>query len=237
MSGRCSVSDHRGVLAIIPARQGSKRLPGKNMRPLAGKPMIQWTIEAARASTAVSAVLVTSDDGQILALAQAMGVTYVVPRPAVLATDGASTADVVRHAIATAACAGGTAASFCLLQPTSPLRTATDIDAAYALHRSSGKSVVSVCELDHPLEVCVTLDAKRDVRRLAQCCHLPAGVQRLNGAIYISEIERFVADGDFLAGATAHVMDRNRSVDVDTIDDFRLCEVLMNERIGSMVAP
>src|SRR6476619_3126442 len=78
MSGHCSVSDHGGVLAIIPARQGSKRLPGKNMLPLAGKPMIHWTIEAARASTAVSAILVSSDDPQILALAKELRVQYVL---------------------------------------------------------------------------------------------------------------------------------------------------------------
>jgi CMP-N-acetylneuraminic acid synthetase len=233
MSGRSSVTDDGRIMAIIPARKGSKRLPGKNLLPVAGKPMIQWTIEAAFESGSVDEVLVTSDDDDVLSLARDMGVEHIVRRPRELATDEATSADVIRHANEYRAGAGlDPPSTFCLLQPTSPLRTATDVDAAIALHRASGTPVVSVCSLDHPLSWCVLVDERLGIRRLDHAVDMPVAVHRLNGAIYISSTALFAANGDFLAGkATAYVMDRNRSIDVDTIDDYLFCDLLARNRL------
>jgi CMP-N-acetylneuraminic acid synthetase len=233
MSGCSSVTEGGRIIAIIPARKGSKRLPGKNLLPVAGKPMVQWTIEAALESRSIDEILVTSDDDDVLSLARAMGVDHVVMRPHELATDEATSADVIRHANDYRAGLGADApSSLCLLQPTSPLRTATDIDAAIALHRSSGTTVVSVCSLDHPLSWCVIVDERLAARRLDRAVDLPVAVHRLNGAIYIATNAIFAAEGDFLAGkATAYVMDRRRSVDVDTMEDYLLCDLLARHRL------
>ena len=216
------------VLAIVPARADSQRLPGKNTLPVAGRPMIEWTLDAARASTAVDAILVTSDDDRVLEIAAAMGVEHIVRRPAALATDTASSADVVLHALDQVDGAAYTTA--CLLQPTSPLRTAADIDGAVALHREcGGERVVSVCAVDHPLAWCGTVDARSRLHRIGR--DLPHEAVRYNGAVYVFGIPGFRADPVFVDGDThAFVMERERSVDVDTRLDYLLCDLLASRR-------
>ena len=126
------------ILGVILARGGSKRLPGKNIRPFAGKPLIVWSIEAARDSV-IDETVVSTDDPQIAAVALAAGVR-VIERPAHLATDAASSEDAVRHVM-------GLVQSdwIVLLQPTSPLRHAADIDACIWMAQSKNESVVSYC--------------------------------------------------------------------------------------------
>ncbi|MGO4551573.1 hypothetical protein AB4059_10780 [Lysobacter sp. 2RAF19] len=218
-----------GTLAIIPARAGSVRLPGKNLRALGGKPMIAWTIEAALASASIDAVLVTSDDTGVLALAREMGVHDVVRRPDALATSTATSADVVMHALNASV---GAHSSFCLLQPTSPLRAIADIDGAIGLHRKSGLPVVSVCETPHPLAWCVGVGDDGAIQPIDAA--LPAPTYTLNGAIYALSIAGFRADPRFTPpGTLAYRMPRDRSVDVDTLQEFLLCEVLLKS--GSLV--
>lgn len=215
-----------GTLAIVPARSGSRRLPGKNMRALGGKPMIAWTIEAAFASTSIDAVLVTSDDDAVLSLAQSLGVHHVVQRPTALATDAAASADVVLHAIE--ACAS-MHASFCLLQPTSPLRTYDDIEGALALHRTRGRPVVSACPIAKPLSWCVGIAGDDTLQRMDTVLPEPAYV--LNGAIYAVGVEAFRSDPRFTPPNTlAFRMARDHSVDVDVLQDFLLCEALLRAR-------
>lgn len=212
-----------GTLAIIPARAGSVRLPRKNVRALGGKPMIAWTIEAALASASIAAVLVTSDDSDVLALAREMGVHQVIHRPESLATSTASSTDVVMHALNVD---GGAHASFCLLQPTSPLRSVADIEGALRLHRPAGQPVVSVCETAHPLVWCVGVDDDGVVQPID--ARLPAPAYTLNGAIYALTVDGFRADARFTPpGTLAFRMPRDRSVDVDTLQDFLLCEALL----------
>lgn len=216
------MSDGTGTLAIIPARAGSVRLPGKNLRLLGGKPMIAWTIEAALASASIDAVLVTSDSDAVLALAREMGAHHVMRRPEALATSTATSADVVAHALDT----GTWHASFCLLQPTSPLRAVEDIDGALALHRSAKRPVVSVCETPHPLAWCVGVGDDGVVEPID--ASLPAPAYTFNGAIYALSVAGFRADARFTPpGTLAYRMPRDRSVDVDTLRDFLLCELLL----------
>src|SRR5258706_11255613 len=113
------------VLAIVPARGGSKRVPGKNVRMVGGKPLIAWTLDAARASRYIDHLAVSSDDGKILELAVRLGCDTPLQRPAELATDETPGVDPVLHALDALPGYG----IVVLLQPTSPLRRAADIDA------------------------------------------------------------------------------------------------------------
>jgi CMP-N-acetylneuraminic acid synthetase len=229
------MADKGRALAIIPARQGSKRLPGKNMLSLSGKPLIQWTIEAAQQSRAIGEILVTSDDPAVLALAQQLGVDHVVERPESLASDTAKTSDVILHALEYRIRFGDRPDTVCLLQATSPLRTAADIDGAYALYtRSGAPSVISVCELEHPLAWCSTLGESLSMRGFMENIRQERRSQdlerhyRLNGAIYISDIEPLMEIGSFLADETlAYIMPRYRSVDVDDNLDFCLAKAVL----------
>lgn len=217
-------------LAIIPARKGSKRLPGKNIRPFCGKPLVQWSIEAAQASKSVDRVLVTSDDPEVLSIARGCGVDLVIDRPAALATDTASSMDVVMHALEQAREALGGVGDVCLLQATSPLRSVSDIDGAFSLYQSRKKQspVVSVCELDHPhnwsARLTPDLSMRSFVEALASDGH---GYFRLNGAVYLADAGYLVREKKFLTdAAVAFRMPRYRSVDIDNIGDFVCAEAI-----------
>lgn len=116
------------IIAIIPARGGSKRLPGKNIKDLAGKPMIAWTIEAAIQSDIFDHILVSTDDEEIAKISKAFGANVPFLRPAEISTDHATTNDVVTHMVDWIENKyGQTVSIVTILQPTSPLRTAADI--------------------------------------------------------------------------------------------------------------
>lgn len=225
-----------GCLAVIPARAGSKRLPRKNLLPLGGKPLVAWTVEAALGAAGVTGVLVSTDSEEIAAVARAHGADAPFLRPASLATDTASSLDVVRHAVEFAS---GTLGLPCeltvLLQPTSPLRTAADVDAALGLLADRGAdAVVSVCEADHSplwmntLPPDLSLDGfLREEARNRRSQDLPRHY-RLNGAIYACRTEVLLREGTFLParGAFAYIMPKERSVDVDDAFDLTLARCL-----------
>jgi CMP-N,N'-diacetyllegionaminic acid synthase len=183
------VKDNKSFLAIIPARGGSKRLPRKNVLDLAGKPLIAWTIDAAKSSKYIDSIVVTSDDAEILQVAKDLSVD-TIKRPVELASDTATTFDAIEHTIQQV---HGKYDFVILLQPTSPLRTAKHIDEAIELlaHRNTD-AVISVCETDHSplwsntiskdgsLEGFISEDIKNNRGQ-----DLPFYF-RLNGAIYIS---------------------------------------------------
>ncbi len=139
-------ADDRDVVAIIPARGGSKGIPRKNLRLLGGRPLIAWSIDAALGSRRVAEVLVTSDDPEILAVAEGLG-ARAVPRPAELATDDAPTEPALVHALDVT---GVARPLTLLLQPTSPLRDHHDVDAALAhLDATGADALISVVEPTH----------------------------------------------------------------------------------------
>jgi CMP-N-acetylneuraminic acid synthetase len=143
------------VLGVIPARGGSKAIPRKNVVPLAGRPLIAWTIEAALGSRTLSHVVVSTDDAEIAGVARALGAEVPFLRPAALATDDAGALEVIRHAIGEAeALWKARIDAVAYLQPTSPLRTARHIDAAVELFRSRGAdSVVTVTAVPHNMSL------------------------------------------------------------------------------------
>jgi CMP-N-acetylneuraminic acid synthetase len=122
------------IVGLVTARGGSKSIPRKNVLPLAGKPLIAWTIEAALASRGLDQLIVSTDDEEIASVARAYGATVRFMRPAELARDDSPHIDVVRHAIDWLATRGPSEPEYVLtLLPTSPLRTSEDIDAAIAV--------------------------------------------------------------------------------------------------------
>lgn len=223
--------DSGQVLAVITARGGSKGLPHKNILPLAGRPLVGWTVAAARAARCVGRVVLSTDDHRIAEAARSEGAEVPFMRPAELATDTASSLDVLRHAVEQ--CPGHE--FVLLLQPTSPLRTAGDIDAAFSLMQETGApSCVSVCSVEESPWLMYRQGKDGCLERLLpepetgqRRQDLPP-LYRLNGAVYLARTDWFLANRRLIgAGTVGHVMPPERSIDIDSQADFDQAEVLL----------
>ncbi|MGP9833525.1 acylneuraminate cytidylyltransferase family protein [Marinobacter sp. NSM] len=226
------MADTGEILVVIPARGGSKRLPRKNVLPLGGKPLICWTIEAALEAKLNARIMVTSDDEEILAIARQYESQGVIAykRPGELATDTASSADVLIDAVQAEQGAGHDPKTLVLLQPTSPLRNADDIRAALSIYREGGceDTVVTVCEVDHPTAWVGTISEGGLLEGIA-----PSGKRsqdyrkeyRLNGAVYVASISTlFKANAVLTPQIRASLMPKSRSTDIDDVNDFKYSE-------------
>lgn len=228
-------------LGLIPARGGSKRLPRKNLLPLAGKPLLAWTVEAARAARQLDRVVLSTDDEELATIGRAYGADVPFMRPAELAGDTAGTAEVVLHALRTLADAGEHYDYVVILQPTSPLRSAQDIDGAIALLlEKRADAVIGVCETDHPPEWSNHLPADLSMAQFfrpgirgTRSQDLPQSY-RLNGAVYVYDCARLLASGSLAMDdrSYAYLMPRERSVDIDTVIDFEIAQLLL-QRCGT----
>jgi CMP-N,N'-diacetyllegionaminic acid synthase len=216
------------VVGLIPARGASKGIPRKNLAPLAGKPLIAWTIEAGLESERLTRTVVSTEDEEIAEVARALG-AEVLARPPALARDETPMHEVLAHAAADL----GPAEALVLLQPTSPLRTAAHIDAAVELLLASGAdAVVSVVEVPHrygPASL-MKLDGDRlvphDDSTHATRQQKPVVYARNGPAILALRRERLGADlygGDL----RAYVMEQRDSVDIDEPFDLELAEFLL----------
>jgi len=230
------------VVAVVPARAGSKTVPGKNTRPLAGKPLIAWSIETAKAVGAIDRVVVSTDGQDIAQVARSFG-AEVYERPAALATDAAQVTDALRDLIARLRAEGEQAAVMVLLEPTSPLRVPGDVTACLELMQARGlDSVATFKEADlNPHRawrlvdgVPATFIPGSDPWQPRQAL-TPAW--QLNGAVYAFSIAGLM-EGPGQSGASllfgrsgAVVMPRDRSVDIDTLVDFATAEALIAARI------
>lgn len=225
------------VLAIVTARGGSKGVPRKNLRLAGGKPLIAWTIEAALIARHVDRVILSSDDEEIIAVARAAGCEVPFVRETALGTDEATSAAVVTDALARVPGYG----LFVLLQPTSPLRTGADIDAALELLAESGADhCVSVSEApSHPF---LTF-RRNDDGYIEPFAPPPPGASlrrqdlpeawTLNGAVFASHSAKFLEQGGFIGkGTVAYPMPRARSLDIDTAEDFIHLEAILKSRAG-----
>ncbi len=222
------------ILAIIPARGGSKRVPGKNIRKLAGKPLIAYTIEQAFASKYINRVVVSTEDkkiGEVAARYQA----EVIKRPEKLARDDTPSLEVLQHTLRHLEETEGYLPELVvLLQPTSPLRLADDIDSAIEkLLKADCDSVVSVCEVGCPLHWMYTLvgDRLRPITnsRIKKQQDTEK-VYRLNGAVYVTSVGVIMRQNRIIGRDTrAYIMPRERSIDIDTELDFKLAELLIKE--------
>ena len=221
------------VLALIPARGGSKGLPRKNVLPVGGKSPIAWTIEAAEKAKCISRVILSSDDDEIIAVAKEFGCEVPYKRPEELASDKASSIDVVFHALKEIPGYD----YLLLLQPTSPLRTSEDIDAAFALMlEKQAPACVSVCPVEESPYWMYQLEGQSRLRSVLEMPleatrrqDLP-NVYSLNGAIYIARVDWLLRQRSFMSCDTVgYVMPRERSVDIDTPEDYqKLNEFLCN---------
>ena len=227
------------MLAIIPARAGSKGLRGKNILPLKGHPLLAWTIDAAFRADVFDRVVVSTDGEEIAAIAERYGAS-VVRRPENLAQDDSRPKDAVAHAYAELSATGYASQHFCLLQPTSPLRRPSDIQACVSMMNSGNfDSIASFTVASpHPMRafsISDDLQAARVNDKLDIWGPRQAFIPQyhLNGAVYVVSIAKLLADtgSSFLPGRIgAHIMPYEYSVDIDTAVDFKIAEVLFDNR-------
>ena len=222
------------VLGVIPARGGSKGIPRKNLVPLAGKPLIQYTFDAALQSKELGWTVLSTDDEEIADLGRKAGVAVPFIRPANLAEDTTPMLAVVQHALSHIEGQGSRVGAVMVLQPTSPLRTSRHIDEAIRLYRKTkGAGVVSVCEVkEHPYEL-VDLEGGH----LRRAFPRPAAVSRrqdypefyyVNGAIYLVSRDVVVNEQSLIPPRSVpYVMDRRDSLDIDEPFDLQLVECLL----------
>ena len=226
----------KGVFAVIPARGGSKGLARKNVRALAGVPLVVHTIRAAQGAKSIDRFVVSTEDAEIAAAARAAG-AEVLARPAELAADTVRNNDVVRHAIGAA---GAGLAYVALLQPTSPLRTGRDIDACLVpLLAGEARSVMTVTLAEHHPAKAVRIDNGfvvpygGDLEAMeARRQDLPAAY-RQNGAVYALAAGDFLREDRFyLPPCKAHAMSAESSLDIDAEMDLAIAEQVIARRGG-----
>ena len=223
------------VLSIIPARGGSKGLPKKNLLSLSGKPLIAWTIEAANQSEYIDRCIVSTDNDEISEIAKMYNCEVPFIRPKILAKDDSIAISVIKHAITFLNEKGQYYDIVIVLQPTSPLRTGEDIEAAIALFaKNSTESVVSMVEVSHPVQWTFQLTPELniiDANKFANTRRQDFEKRySLNGAIYISRVDSLFSINTFLSQNTvAYVMPEDRSIDIDNQFDFDLAEYFINK--------
>ena len=228
------------MLGVVPARGGSKGVPGKNVKLLAGKPLLQYTIDAALDAAALSRVVLTTDDEEIAALGRALGVSVPFLRPAHLADDRAPMLGVVQHAVEAVEAAGDERYDgVCLLQPTSPMRPPGLIDRCIALLEESGAdAVITVLPVpaEHNPHWVFETDADGwlrlatgEAQPIARRQDLPAAHHR-EGSVYVTRRSALDAGslyGDRVLGV---VVDPELSVNIDGPSDWTRAEQLLTAR-------
>lgn len=225
------------TIAIITARSGSKGLKDKNIKMLNGKPMIAYTIEACIQSGCFTCVHVSTDSEKYAAIAREYGADVPFLRTEELSSDTATSEAVVKWTLEQYDKLGQEYDSFAIMQPTSPLRSPEDIKNSFAIYEEKdANAVIGVCEMDHspiwsnvlPEDHSMTgfLDKASNVDRH----HLPT-YYRINGAMYLVRRSAYT-DHTAMYGekSYAYVMDRNRSIDIDTELDFKMAEFLMKNK-------
>lgn len=233
------MKNNKRIFALIPARGGSKGIPKKNIKPLAGKPLIAYSIEAALGSKYIDKAIVSTDSEEIAHTALHYGADVPFLRPAEYASDQSKTIDAVIHAVKTLRENGDGFDVLVLLQPTQPLRTAEDIDASIELYFERGEtSLVSVSAVkDHPVLI-RSIDANGE---LIPLLHQSSSVRRqdmppfyrVNGCIYINAVSEIDESLSFNDNRQPYIMPACRAVDIDTMDDFCEAERLINKSRSS----
>jgi CMP-N,N'-diacetyllegionaminic acid synthase len=225
------------VLYIIPARGGSKGLPNKNIRLLENKPMIAYSIIAAQKSNYKGTIVVSTDSKKIATIAKEYGAEVPFMRPPELASDTATSMDVIFHAINYYKERNIHFDVVVLLQPTSPLRISEDINNAMKKFiNENAEAIVGVCEAEHHPLWSNTLPENGSMKNfLSESIkglnrqQLPI-YYRLNGAIFISKTDTLYKEKTFIHENTfSYIMPNERSIDIDYEIDFRLAELLMKK--------
>jgi CMP-N-acetylneuraminic acid synthetase len=215
------------ILAIIPARKGSKGIPSKNTKLIYNKPLISWTIEAAQKSKYINKIIISTDCHKVKEISESYNINIPRLRPDNLSTDSASSDDVIKYELNGA----GNFDIICMLQPTSPLRDYKDIDSAFEeFFKSRASALVSVCKNQHSPywsfningSYLKTLFPDMNINKRRQ--ELP-DTYKLNGAIYIARIDFYRKNSSFLTNQTIpYIMSFNKSIDIDNLEDFDIAE-------------
>jgi CMP-N,N'-diacetyllegionaminic acid synthase len=233
------VIGNKRLLAIIPARGGSKRLPRKNILELSGKPLIAWTIEAALGSKYIDHVVVSTEDKKIASISKEYGADVPFVRPDKLATDESASVDVVLHTIKYLKEIGKLYDYIILLQPTSPLRTSKNINESIELLQDRHcDAVISVCETEHSPLWCNTIPSDDDLSNFLDSSVLNKKSQdlkqyyRLNGSIFLCKTDRFEEESTFFlkSDCFAYKMHQDKSVDIDNQLDFNFASLLIDRK-------
>ena len=226
--------DGKTVLAIIPARGGSKGVPGKNIRKVVGKSLIARTIETSQASKYIDRLILSSDDDDIITEAKSHGCEVPFIRPAELAKDETPGIDPVLHAINILPGYDYVV----LLQPTSPLRNSTDIDGCIEKTlKQKANACVSVNEVEENPYWMFKIDDNDHLHtlmegKLAKRRQDLPKVYALNGAVYVANCEWLLSSHSFMTSETlAYLMPNERSLDIDTELDLAICDMLMTKSI------
>lgn len=219
------------TLFVITARGGSKGLPGKNIKDLCGKPLISYSIDIARTFTDDENICVSTDSAEIKNVVEKYGLKVPFLRPGYLATDTATSNDVLVHAVHFYKDIGREYKKICLLQPTSPLRSVDDVEGALDLYREDIDMVVSVVKSHAPAVLCsddengfIQLIYNKNAEGRQQL----KDMYEFNGAVYVINVESLLKKGmkNFLS-KVKYVMSKEHSIDIDDIYDFMLVESIM----------
>jgi CMP-N,N'-diacetyllegionaminic acid synthase len=223
------------MLAIIPARGGSKGLPKKNIRPMAGEPLIAHSIKAALQATSITEVVVSTDDPEIARIAEEYGASVPFLRPDHLSQDNSLAKDAYIYTVEELKKRNprNDYSNVAVLLPTSPLRTPEDIDAAVKLfHDRDADSVVSYAEMPHPVQWVTRidengkfLDLRNDLknRQSYEVYYYPVG------AIYVFRYSLLKTGKYYSDNSYCYAIPKSRAVEIDTLEDFLYAEVLLIE--------
>lgn len=228
------------VLAVIPARAGSVGLPDKNIREFHGKPLLAWTIEAAKACEYIDNIVVSTDSKNYADVAQQYGVKTPFLRPEYLSGSNASLIDVLQHVVAELKSRGTEFDVLVCLQPTSPLRTAVHIKEALELFQSiadPNKSIASVFELPQKLAWVLQANTEGQLRFLDSSLQSQNNYRRQhnsavympNGAIFIMQTTKIISQ--YTDHTYPYVMPEQASADIDTLADFAQAELVLKSQV------
>jgi CMP-N,N'-diacetyllegionaminic acid synthase len=224
------------ILGVIPARSGSKRLPGKNVRKLGNKPLINWTIDSALGTPELSAIVVSTDDPKIAEIAQSAGATVPWLRPIELATDEAKSVDVAIHALDWYEAENGNVDGILLLQPTSPFRSNETIQKAISLFKKhEGSSIIGVSPtknyhlrtLEKHGEFLIPYEKHRFLRKKSQNT---SQIYAVNGLIYLISPKEIRLRKSFMGSCLMPVITESpiEALDIDTGWDFKIAEIFLH---------
>lgn len=236
--------NNKKILAIIPARGGSKGLPGKNIKPLCGKPLIGWTIEQAQSSKYIDEIFVSTDSNEIAAVAEDFGIKVPFLRPAELATDTSPSSAFVLHTIDYYRNKGQEFDYILLLEPTSPLRDITDINIAIEqlLNHDTAKSIVGVSKVEatHPAFLVDIskegllkpyLKEMKTLRRQEL-----SDLYFFEGSLYLSDIDFYIKEQTFYHDLTLpYVVPKYKVYEIDDIVDFYIVEKILELKLKNIL--
>ena len=233
-------SNLQSIIAVIPARGGSKRIPNKNIIPLAGKPLIVWTIEAALQSKCFDEVMVSTDDLKIARIAEDAGANVPYIRPKYLAKDTSKTYDVLKYTLNYYQKKFGKNYKYLtVLQPTSPLRASKDIKNVLKLIRQKkADAIISVCQVEQSSVLSNYLPDNLSMKKFIDKKYIGARSQslpvsyKINGSIFIYKVDKLLKIGTspfFNSKTYAYIMPQERSIDIDTQIDFELAQLLIKK--------